>query len=190
MPFRPNRLIALAIPGLIALLTSCAPVHHTKGISDGLPDPVLFPRSDLPASPAPMTTTTVDARAVRTVEQAAVLIAEAHNQEQKRTMPHIRIGTATSVTIDTVLACIRQHESGDYTEHSHLGSGSGAYQFIKSTWTVWSERAGYPGYAFPYEAPAAVQDAVTTYALTHGGAGNWSTRWGNDPCTSGLPGGG
>lgn len=100
----------------------------------------------------------------------------------------IEIGTATNITIDSVLACIRAHESGDYGEHSHLGSGSGAFQYVPGTWRTWSARAGYPGYAYAYLAPPSVQDEVTRYTLTHGGAGNWSTKYGNDPCTSGLGG--
>ena len=84
-----------------------------------------------------------------------------------------------------VLDCIKAHESGNYNESSHPGSGSGAYQWIPSSWASWSARAGYGGYAYAYQAPAWVQDAVTAYALTHGGAGNWSTRFGNDPCTGG-----
>lgn len=89
-----------------------------------------------------------------------------------------------------VVQCIKNHESGNYSESSHPGSGSGAYQFIPGTWRAWSARAGLGGYAYAYQAPPAVQDAVLMYTLTHGGAGNWSNRWGNDPCTAGMPGGG
>lgn len=86
-----------------------------------------------------------------------------------------------------VMQCIRDHESGNYAESSHLSDGSGAYQYIPSTWREWSARAGYGGYAYAFEAPAAVQDAVTAFTLTHGGAHNWDPRYGNDPCTAGLP---
>lgn len=89
-----------------------------------------------------------------------------------------------------VMACIRGAESGNYAESSHPGAGSGAYQFIPGTWRAWAERAGFPGYDYAYQAPASVQDAVVVFTLTHGGAGNWSNRWGNDGCTAGLPGGG
>lgn len=85
------------------------------------------------------------------------------------------------------MACIRAHESGDYTEHSHINDGSGAYQYIPATWQAWSARAGYPGYQYAYLAPPAVQDAVTVYVLTNGGAHNWDSSYGNDPCTEGMP---
>jgi hypothetical protein len=102
--------------------------------------------------------------------------------------------------IGNVMVCIRGHESGNYSESGHPNGSSGAYQYEPGTWGTWSVRAGYysldshgnqvPTYTRAYMAPASVQDAVTAYALTHGGAGNWSMRWGNDPCTAGLPGGG
>lgn len=103
--------------------------------------------------------------------------------------PHPTTPAATP-SIAAVMDCIKRHESGDYTEHSHIGSGSGAYQYIPGTWRVWSARAGYGGWQYAYLAPAAVQDAVTAYTLQNGGAGNWSNRFGNDPCTASLPGGG
>lgn len=93
---------------------------------------------------------------------------------------------AASPSLQSVMACIKRHESGNYQEQSHLQDGSGAYQFIPSTWRTWSARAGHPGYAYAYQAPAWVQDAVTAYTLTHGGAGNWSNRYGFDPCTEGM----
>jgi hypothetical protein len=103
------------------------------------------------------------------------------------------------------MQCIKDHESGNYTESSHPSSGSGAYQFIPSTWAAWSVRAGYPLrdkkgvvvtdkngnplplHAMAYMAPAAEQDAVTVYTLTHGGAHNWDPAYGADPCTVGMP---
>jgi muramidase (phage lysozyme) len=88
------------------------------------------------------------------------------------------------------VACIKGHESGDYGERSHPSDGSGAYQFIPGTWRYYAGRAGFGGYALAYQAPPDVQDAVLAYALTHGGAGSWSMKFGNDPCTAGLPGGG
>lgn len=84
----------------------------------------------------------------------------------------------------SVMQCIKDHESGDYTRNNHGPSGaSGAYQIIKSTWDHWSVLAGHGGYAAAYLAPPEMQDAVVVYMLTHGGAGNWSTAFGNDPCT-------
>lgn len=103
---------------------------------------------------------------------------------------HADPGTTNFGDLARVVQCIKDHESGNYSESSHPGSGSGAYQFIPGTWRTWSARAGYGGYMYAYQAPPAVQDAVLHYTLTHGGAGNWSNRWGNDPCTAGLAGGG
>jgi hypothetical protein len=87
-----------------------------------------------------------------------------------------------------VIQCIKDHESGDYLESSHIRDGSGAYQVIPSTWRHWSARAGHGGYSYAYKAPPAVQDAVVVYMLTNGGAGNWSPRFGNNPCTVGMGG--
>jgi len=93
-----------------------------------------------------------------------------------------------------VVQCIKDHESGNYAESSHPGSGSGAYQFIPGTWRTyfgkWAAATGYTGpiYAYAYQAPPDVQDAVLIYALTHGGAGNWSPKFGDDPCTVGMGG--
>ena len=89
-------------------------------------------------------------------------------------------------SLASVLACIKAHESGNYDEHSHPSGSSGAYQFEPSTWRYWSAKAGYPGWPLAYLAPPAVQDAVTAYTLTHGGAHNWDPRFGNDPCTVGM----
>lgn len=99
-------------------------------------------------------------------------------------------GLRLSPSIVSVMACIRSHESGDYGEHSHISDGSGAYQAIPGTWRNLSALAGYGGYAYEYLAPPNVQDAVVAWALANGHAGNWSMRYGNDPCTAGLPGGG
>lgn len=95
---------------------------------------------------------------------------------------------AAPSSIAGVMQCIKNHESGNYTEATHPSSGSGAYQYVPGTWQTWSARAGYPGYSYAYLAPASVQDAVTVYTLTHGGAGNWSPRYGDDPCTVGMGG--
>lgn len=136
----------------------------------------------------------VDVTAVRTLAQAQVLLTV---EAKERTMLQRRNGRPQDLvpTVSTnpaglpaVVQCIKNHESGNYTEHSHPGSGSGAYQMIPGTWAAWSARAGYPGYRYAYQAPPNVQDAVLQYTLTHGGAGNWSPRYGNDPCTVGMGG--
>lgn len=102
-------------------------------------------------------------------------------------LPAPRASAPAPTGLDGVLQCIKDHESGNYSESSHPGAGSGAYQFIPGTWRAWSARAGYPGYDYAYEAPPSVQDAVTAYTLTHGGAHNWDSSYGNDPCTEGMP---
>jgi hypothetical protein len=95
---------------------------------------------------------------------------------------------AVAPSLVGVMACIKTHESGDYQEHSHLQDGSGAFQFIPSTWRTWASERGSPRRACQghpvatmstrISRPAAVQDAVVAYALTHGGAGNWSPSYG------------
>lgn len=84
-----------------------------------------------------------------------------------------------------VVNCIKGVESGNYTESSHTGSGSGAYQYIPSTWKTWFTQWAtafqiQDYYALAYQAPSHVQDGVLVYTLTHGGASNWS---GVDGCT-------
>lgn len=99
-------------------------------------------------------------------------------------------------TIVSVMACIRSVESGNYGESAHPGGASGAYQYEPATWQAWFGRwvaaTGYAGptYELAYQAPPTVQDAVTAFTLTHGGAGNWSSRYGPDSCTAGIAGGG
>jgi hypothetical protein len=100
------------------------------------------------------------------------------------------VAAGIAVGLSSVVDCIHRHESGNPTEHSHIQDGSGSDQMIPGTWRAWSERAGFGGYAYEYLAPPTVQDEVLRFMLTHGGAGNYSMRFGNDPCTSGLPGGG
>lgn len=113
------------------------------------------------------------------------------------------VQTPTSYTTDfgslaDVVQCIKDHESGNYTEQSHIWDGSGAYQFIPGTWRYYFGRwqAEYnaahpdnpiPYYSYAYQAPPWVQDAVLLYTLTHGGAHNWDSSFGDDPCTQGLP---
>lgn len=143
----------------------------------------------------PVTTSTVDVeRALRVLDAEWHKYAAGLHPAQRseiaagnRGSLALRSPAAPSPSIANVLACIRHAESGDYSEHSHPNDGTGAYQYIGPTWRAWSARAGYPGYWLAYEAPPAVQDAVTVYTLTHGGAHNWSPRYGNDPCTVGLP---
>lgn len=102
------------------------------------------------------------------------------------TMAGIRHDAPAS--LGAVMACIKAHESGDYTIHNHGPNGSsGAFQIIGSTWRAWSVRAGYGGYSAAYLASPAVQDAVVLFMLTHGGAHNWDPSYGNDPCTVSLP---
>jgi hypothetical protein len=64
-------------------------------------------------------------------------------------------GPGASVgAVDTVLATIRQQESGgDYGAEAAGSSASGAYQFTDATWD------GYRGYARAADAPPQVQDA-------------------------------
>lgn len=96
---------------------------------------------------------------------------------------------SVSMNVADVMACIRAHESGDYTNHTNGPEGaSGAYQYMGATWRHWSIAAGFPGTSAAYLAAPATQDAVTVYTLTHGGAGNWSPRYGPDPCTVGWGG--
>lgn len=124
-------------------------------------------------------------RSVQKWDRAAALdlVSEARHQSVSAVTVE---RPAASPSLASVLQCIKEHESGNYTEHSHINDGSGAYQAIPSTWRTWSARAGYPGYAYEYLAPPAVQDAVISYMLTHGGAGNYSPKYGNDPCTVGM----
>lgn len=111
--------------------------------------------------------------------------ADGATRRQPRTADHARRSPLVGNDIASVMDCIKAHESGNYSESSHPGSGSGAYQYVPGTWRTWSARAGYPGYDYAYQAPAAVQDAVTVFTLTNGGAGNWSPKYGADSCTVG-----
>lgn len=117
--------------------------------------------------------------------------------EARRWFEHLAFAqwlAALPSPVAPVMACIRSAESGNYSESSHPGGASGAYQYEPDTWRTWFARwaaaTGYvgPRYAYAYQAPPAVQDAVTEFTLTHGGAGNWSPRWGPDYCTVGIGG--
>ena len=62
--------------------------------------------------------------------------------------------------------CVMWREShGRYRADGQYGSG--AYQFVQSTWRVYAARAGYPEWADrrPYLAPRYVQDEVFWLAL-------------------------
>lgn len=142
-------------------------------------------------------------RARAIVVYALVVAARNHVQEQPENDPHaappepaptvIPVVPAATSSTASVMACIRDHESGNYAESTHLSAGSGAYQYVPSTWQAWFGRwrdaVAFVGsdYAYAYEAPALIQDAVTAYAIEHGGAHNWDPSYGNDPCTVGLP---
>lgn len=205
MRFRQQRLIAVALAGCCALLSCSTPqrVHvQPKGASS------VDSSSDLRRDPLRRLDFRVtvsergDAYWVEQLRRAQKLIDALKSERAAANGPPFAPGqpehpsdqrltpvavAAAPSSIAGVMACIRAHESGNYTEHSHPQGSSGAYQYQPGTWRAWSARAGYPGYDLAYEAPAAVQDAVTAYALTHGGAHNWDPRFGNDPCTVGLP---
>lgn len=129
---------------------------------------------------------------------AAVAKAVEAAKQQVRAAQGVKQRPSAAVSapqgVGTIIQCIFDHESGDYNESSHPESGSGAAQIIPPTWRVWSVRAGFhddrgrPTYSYTYKAPPAVQDAVVVFMLTNGGAGNWSPRFGNDPCTVGMGG--
>ncbi len=76
---------------------------------------------------------------------------------------------AAPVDVDLVLGVIRQFESGGrYDAPPNRAGASGAYQYIRSTWS------GYGGFTDAYLAPSAIQDArarndVTWILATHGG---------------------
>lgn len=131
-----------------------------------------------------------NAAVAKAVEAAKQQVRAAQGVKQR---PSAAVSAPTQGT-QGVIQCIFDHESGDYNESSHPESGSGAAQIIPSTWRTWSVRAGYhndqgqPTYAYAYQAPPEVQDDVVVFMLTNGGAGNWSPRYGNDPCTVGMGG--
>jgi hypothetical protein len=129
--------------------------------------------------------------------RAAAVAEEARRRPRRASAVYQPVAPGS---LSSVVQCIKNHESGNYNEASHPGSGSGAFQFIPGTWRAWfgrwrsslsaAETATVPYYSLAYQAPPEIQDAVLHYTLTHGGASNWSNRFGNDPCTAGLPGGG
>jgi hypothetical protein len=115
-------------------------------------------------------------------------------KQQVRVVEGVKQRPSTAVSapspqgLESIIQCIKDHESGNYNESSHTRDGSGAYQVIPDTWQSWSSRAGHGGYAYAYQAPPEVQDAVVVFMLRNGGAGNWSPRFGNNPCTVGMGG--
>ena len=75
-----------------------------------------------------------------------------------------------ATSIDTAdWACIRVHESGN--QYNSPNAPSGAYGIIEQTWHAY----GYPGW--PYEAPAAVQDALALRLYNEYGWHPWGSRW-------------
>lgn len=190
-------LVASALAAAIAL-AGCGDIHD-----DARPTVVVgatrtrVPHRDRSRAHVPVTTSTL-APEVVTLNRARVLLALAAQSEtaaKRNPMPardaapavvSASIGTHTS--FHDVMECIKSKESGDYGEHSHVWDGSGAFQIIPSTWRAWSARAGFAGYGYAYLAPPSVQDAVVEYMLANGGAGNWSPRYGDDPCTVGMGG--
>lgn len=99
-------------------------------------------------------------------------------------------GQMTAYHLDTttrpIADCIFHVESGNYAESSHINEGSGAAQWIPSTWQhwygLWRDAVAFVGSDYPYAylAPPLIQDAVLAYTLANGGASNWS---GVDGCT-------
>lgn len=85
---------------------------------------------------------------------------------------------------EQIRKCIMWRESGgNYRADGRYGSG--AYQFIQSTWRTYALRAGYPEWAEirPAKAPRYVQDEVFAVALNPlprrkglEGLHHWSSR--------------
>jgi hypothetical protein len=66
-------------------------------------------------------------------------------------------------------ACIRTHESGD--RYNSESAPSGAYGIVQVTWHSF----GHSGW--PFEAPAATQDALALHLYHLYGWQPWSTRF-------------
>jgi hypothetical protein len=80
--------------------------------------------------------------------------------------------------LQSFLAAERAQESGgNYSELSHPGGASGAYQFEPTTWAYWVQQVGAGQYAnVPAgQAPAAVQDSAAAAMATayYQKFGNW-----------------
>lgn len=216
MPFSRTAPVAC----LLLLLVACGDVHAVVQASPttrGAPHVLAHPsrsvgsgharRVDAPVG-MPVDRLVLTAVNVQRVYEAAWVIAVAKGEAErsarvvepkgKSAQGGLGPRVTTSGSLAQVMQCIKDHESGNYTESSHPGSGSGAYQYVPDTWVSWSMRAGYvvtdykgnqhPRWTLAYEAPPSVQDAVTVFVLTNGGAGNWSPRFGADPCTVGMGG--
>jgi len=78
-----------------------------------------------------------------------------------RSNPQNTSSTGNAST-DSILAAIRQHESGgDYTINNKTSSASGAYQFTDSTWQSLTKKYGIgTQYKHAANAPASIQDQV------------------------------
>lgn len=82
------------------------------------------------------------------------------------------------------LACLRSYETGDANgrtggDYTARGTFDGAYQYIQSTWNSFAEQSGNSRWVGvnPADAPPAVQDAVTWWALTNGHARDWPNTY-------------
>ncbi len=82
--------------------------------------------------------------------------------------PPVPVTDATS-TNTADWACIRIHESGD--RYNSSSAPSGAYGIVEVTWSSF----GHSGW--PYQAPAAEQDALALQLYHLYGWAPWSTRW-------------
>ena len=74
---------------------------------------------------------------------------------------------------------VQHYETGGsvdpYTAVNPTSGASGAYQFVPSTWTQYSQQAGFGGqYATAADAPPAVQDAVFAQAVKSRGLQDWT----------------
>lgn len=118
-----------------------------------------------------------------TPEQNAVLTELARQAQERAFYEGIIRSRQASPSLHPFLVCVRHHESdrgpyphanGYYITNTHGDStSSGAYQFVDGTWRTTSARAGYPGYARAYLAPAHVQDAVALWLYNNGGKSAW-----------------
>lgn len=93
-------------------------------------------------------------------------------------------GSHHTAKAEAFLTCVALRESsGRWRANGRYGSG--AFQFVQSTWDHYADRAGYPEWVGvrPYKAPAYVQTevayvAVNPYPKKPGleGRGHWSPR--------------
>jgi len=190
VPHSHRQLSLVASFACLLVLTACSDVHRVQ-VSPRVQEVELRKPFSVVAGLGPAL---AQRDAQRRLYEAAYVIAVAKGEETAKHQDkngrgaHPTPTVAVSASLDDIMACIKNHESGNYAESSHTSDGSGAFQVIPGTWRAWSERAGYPGYRYAYQAPPSVQDAVVRYMLTNGGAGNWSPKYGPDPCTVGIGG--